>query len=301
MFDIHALCGRRHASVLSLAIKMRNVDILQLVLQNGANIDSDSLQDVARHGAYRIVKMLLEHGSEANFPEGTYDRLLGTTLKGKYNLKRRMMATKSEDGRHDEVVKILLEHGADVNSWTEQSPLHIAVRNYDNEMVMLLCERGADVNVVCDKSEMTPLFRAAYGRASLGAMRMCNEMKGTDLFRQQELVIRTLLDHGAEVNAVCRFARAWLKDKDGNKVDAGYLTGTPLIAATDGGRLNLIPALLEGGADVHYASEEGTALDIAIRRGGRGPLNHQICQILRDASSRSQLAKQSPVFPEEIN
>jgi ankyrin repeat protein len=44
------------------------------------------------------------------------------------------------------VAKVLLEHGADVNTrWIHGGPLRAAVLNGDDSMVRLLLEHGADV------------------------------------------------------------------------------------------------------------------------------------------------------------
>ena len=61
----------------------------------------------------------------------------------------------------DQVVQVLLEHGADVTSRddTHSTPLHLASLNAYPGIVRLLIEHGADVNAR-DRSRNTPLFLA---------------------------------------------------------------------------------------------------------------------------------------------
>src|SRR5579863_8892021 len=58
-------------------------------------------------------------------------------------------------GRNKEVVRVLLEHGADVNARQEGgwTPLHAASQNGDVEMVRLLVAAGADVKARADNQQ----------------------------------------------------------------------------------------------------------------------------------------------------
>lgn len=63
-----------------------------------------------------------------------------------------------------EVVKLLIERGADVNAkggWWVVTPLHWAADNGHTEMVWLLLEQGADVNARTEEHGYTPLHWAA--------------------------------------------------------------------------------------------------------------------------------------------
>lgn len=71
--------------------------------------------------------------------------------------------------RHNKVVKVLLEHGADVNvkhPATGKTPLHLAIENpsfrgYTN-IIRILLEHGADANAL-DKNKDSPLLQILYG------------------------------------------------------------------------------------------------------------------------------------------
>lgn len=82
-----------------------------------------------------------------------------------------------------EIIKLLIENGADVNCQTQinNSPLHYAATLKENgvEIMKLLIYKGADVNAK-NFYEDTPLHRAVF-----------NSLENT----------KTLITHGADVNA----------------------------------------------------------------------------------------------------
>lgn len=83
-------------------------------------------------------------------------------------------------GNHTEAVRLLVEHGADVNyvqpfvkgspenGW---SPLHYAVKNGNADIVQILVEHGAD-RAAKDASAKTPRDRATeWGRTNMLPLR----------------------------------------------------------------------------------------------------------------------------------
>lgn len=67
-------------------------------------------------------------------------------------------------GRHIELVQLLLDHGADpniVSNWG--TPLHIAARRGHADIVMALLRGGADPNLPGGEKNKTPLHEAAEG------------------------------------------------------------------------------------------------------------------------------------------
>ena len=66
-------------------------------------------------------------------------------------------------GASEEVIDLLLEHGADVNAVTEdkKTALHFAAQNDDEDMVRKMIEKGLFLDAE-DKDGWTPLHEAAY-------------------------------------------------------------------------------------------------------------------------------------------
>ncbi len=128
---------------------------------------------------------------------------------------------------HSNIVKILLEHGADVNyaDTAGNTALHRAVKNEDIQTVGILLEAGADVNCA-NKHGETPLHTA--------------------VFDENVQCITALLNAGADINKT---------DNDGK---------TPLRVAA-GRNLKMGAALLlAAGADKTITDKNGqTALDVA--------------------------------------
>ena len=162
-------------------------------------------------------------------------------------------------------VKILLDLGADVNSTddTTGEPLIIkaAQKGYP-EMVKMLLEHGADIEVQ-DKDGLTALFSAAYeGHTSVVQLLLNN---GADFTARNQYgmtallwaawngyldTLQVLLDHGEDVD---------VKDDDGE---------TALMKAAFQGHGNIINVLLERGAAVDTQDSTGeTALMNAANQG----------------------------------
>jgi ankyrin repeat protein len=137
---------------------------------------------------------------------------------------------------HVEIVKLLLEHGADPNirDMYGETPLHDAAYWGHADVVKLLLEHGADLSAK-NKYGETPLFLAIHSEY------------GTE-------VAKLLLERGADPNV--RSKRML------------YGRRTPLHYAVLGGDVELARLLLEKGANPNAKDEYGeTPLHIAVVRG----------------------------------
>lgn len=129
--------------------------------------------------------------------------------------------------RRDDIVRLLLVHGADLNSGPNEqraSPLLMAAAVGGTEAIKLLLDKGALINAT-DKAGVTPLAAAAAAGKAAAAY---------------ELIIR-----GANVN---------VKTSTGN---------TPLMMAARGGHTDVVTVLVLAGADKNAADDSGkTAAEI---------------------------------------
>ena len=80
---------------------------------------------------------------------------------------------------HIEVVRLLLEKGADVNDILT-TPLYWASTNGHVEVVRLLLKKGADVNAA-SQDGLTPLYKASIGRHIEMVKMLAAVQEGTDI------------------------------------------------------------------------------------------------------------------------
>lgn len=137
---------------------------------------------------------------------------------------------------HEEMVKLLLDSGADVNIEhhdDERTALHIAAGKGNDKLVQLLLDRGANVNAA-DSVGLTVLHAAVLGRTPS--------------------TVRMLLRYGANVDA------------------RNNLGETALHHAAEVWQEELVTLLLEFGADPSIKNEDGETADDVTKRLGPKPV-----------------------------
>ncbi|KAN0141733.1 Ankyrin repeat-containing domain protein [Lactarius tabidus] len=167
-------------------------------------------------------------------------------------------------GGHIGVVKLLLAHGADINSRSadNSTPLHIALQKGHLEIAKWLLKSGADVDSQ-EKCDLTPLHLAAsQGQADIcrillknnADVHMHDNKENTPFHlaasRGHLEIVRILLERNAEVDS---------------RDDRG---ATPLLSALKNGHADVARLLLDHNADAKVCRDSGVALlHIAARRG----------------------------------
>jgi uncharacterized protein len=153
------------------------------------------------------------------------------------------------------MIATLLEAGADPNlaQWTGETPLIVCARTGAAEAVKLLVARGAKVNVKEAQQGHTALMRAVAGKHAE--------------------VVRTLVEHGADVHARSR---------------GGF---TPLLFASQQGNIESARILLAAGARV----DEAPLADVDARRDDTGTL----CVSSRGGQTAAEKATSPCFLPRE--
>ncbi|KAM0514996.1 hypothetical protein ACHAPE_006318 [Trichoderma viride] len=177
-------------SLLMVAVKVGDPDLVKLVIDAGAKINSDTddsensglIMEAIKSSAHKVVELLLESGAE--FAKGerkgeaelmaAADRGLSECVRVLLRHKEKM-DVKSTSGKnfhgavangHIDVVRVLLEDDPELNmdvTPAEEDSLFIrAVCTGDTDLVALLIENGAKVDYIDPKDDFT---KTALSRA----------------------------------------------------------------------------------------------------------------------------------------
>ncbi|KAJ7020740.1 ankyrin repeat domain-containing protein [Mycena alexandri] len=183
------------------------------------------------YGHKKIVRILLDKGTDVNTAGGEY----GSSLQA------------AAAGGHTEIVRILLEKGADINTaggWYGSS-LQAAAAKGHTDIVSILLDKGADVNAAGGRYGSSLQAAAAGGYTE---------------------IVSILLGKGADVNAAASFLTRAL-----TSMQQGGEYGSALQAAADGGRTDIVSILLDKGADINATGGEyGSSLQAAAAGGYTG-------------------------------
>ena len=153
--------ANRNKSVLFLAIKTRNIDIISMLLKYNIDINEEINNEpivlfALEEKQPEIARLLIDNGACTHISDKDKSKLLITSLEGGYL----------------DIAKILIQNGADVNTiehnYGRTALILVAssVRAKDPmgyEVVQLLTERGAEINVT-DKEGYTALHYARNPR-----------------------------------------------------------------------------------------------------------------------------------------
>ncbi|KAJ5166727.1 uncharacterized protein N7482_005508 [Penicillium canariense] len=241
-----------------------------------------------RHEA--IVALLLSYGAD----------VLWTTSLSRTALHEaliRPVGGENDCAKQLEVVKILFQYGANTAvNWTDKSertPLLYAVRESTPDMVKLLLDNGADVNHETTTS-MRPLLRAAsfgstaivdillHAGAEVNAKNAHGETALWDAVRCDNIsVAKLLLQHGAEANVHNNYGETVLLEAVKEELEEMALMliqhGTdpnlrdkdgvvPLLHAVGQDNCPMTKILVQNGADINIQGHHGeSALFFAVR------------------------------------
>jgi ankyrin repeat protein len=246
-----------------------NTEITDLLLSQGSS--TAALDEALRRAAgksAKVVERLLAQGARADIYTACIlgqtdqvaklledDRSLVDSPQAD-NSRIRPLILAAKHG-HTEIVDLLLDKGAEVESKMDASALHAAAASGQAKVITLLLSRGVDINRK-DSTGRTPLHSgASAGHQDVVTLLIARgaQVLATDVHRETALhaaalhghtaIARTLIDAG--ISADCR----------------NQLRETPLHKAAHAGHAEMASVLLNAGADVN-----------ARDRRARTPLYH---------------------------
>lgn len=260
--------GEHEATALMVAARNGKVDVLNLLIEAGAEVDATAFMIAALHAQTEVVRALLRAGVDVNARVYKKTALTTAAVRG-----------------HAETVMALIAAGADVEARDAHgdTALVLAAReghtrpaceDYTN-IVRALLDAGADANARFHGGGSVLVF-AAYGG--------CIEM------------VHDLLRAGADVNVRGRQGQTALHfaSKKGygeiakDLIEAGAdvnarddLPWTVLIHAASQGHPEIVQALIDAGADVNAADRwDSTALIHLLRTGNTGRRHVETAKVL---------------------
>ncbi|XP_039303113.1 serine/threonine-protein phosphatase 6 regulatory ankyrin repeat subunit B-like isoform X2 [Solenopsis invicta] len=293
--------GVLQITALQMAAWQGNVDLLNQLHGRGADINSIdkigrcALYYAAYSGNTEVIKWLLEHGGDVDIKIGIYSSETNIpndvdTANIQYSPLKRPLPIPDCKGR---------------------TPLHYAVENNHADVVRILVERGADVNVE-DEDRITPLLLAGSAMNRTNRTEMINKfVKIVKILVDAEASVNaihpetgnTALHRAVKLDS----AEATILLKDARPDKCNNSGATPVHIAANRGNIETLRILLEaissdvdkpdkltipdcwGRTPLHYAVENNHADVVRVLVESRADVNfkdnHQITPLLLAGSA----------------
>ena len=254
-------------TVLMAAARTGNPDVIERLIGAGARVDDQekwrgetALMWAAGENNAAAVKVLLARGANINAQSAQLDypemrlnlSFMATTELPRGRFSPVMFAAR--EGAF-EAARVLADANANLDLQDPEgtTALMLAIMNVHYDVAVMLIEKGANPNVV-DKAAMGALYAVVDMRTqrpltNLPPRKPSSAVDSLD-------VVRALLKHGADVNAVLKTPTLRRHHSTG---DGSMGEGTtPLMRAARFGDAAAMKVLIEGGADPSRRQANGT-------------------------------------------
>jgi len=282
---------------ISRAIYLDTTDVLELLIEYGANVNHQSpggeplLIYAMRDYQLDAMKVLLAAGADVSY--------IGND--GWSVLHQAVDCRQNRGDKNGDIVKLLIEAGADINQQlaSGSTPLALAVSHNHLAQVKLLMAAGADPNienndgwhplnraVIENKPEVVKALLAGGADVNLAKRNGWAPLHWTvNIAKEQQhdgsVLAQLLIDAGANVNARTKTGNTPTKlAAANNRLDelnillganadantANVAGWTPLFSAVDQNNIAMVRALIKGGADVNQAGRfDWVPIHVAVK------------------------------------
>ena len=307
---VQLLLDRGSVCALCWACFGGHTDIVQLLISHGTLIN-DELNLASLGGHVETVKLLLDHGAEVNRQdENGVSPLISASFTGSVKSVRYILSTVQIDSRnydvstfikssvegHAEIIKLLLDHGAQVNMQGNDEilfPLAGACFSGNTETARLLLDRGAKAktqhnfalfvasllghaeitNLLLDHGAEVNVKDTDTGLSLLNLACLTTGLRKCEISEIRQLPITSSIEEHAKTIEVLLRGGAQVNMQD----DKGYL---PLLLASATGCTKTVKLLLDHGAEVNMQDSNGnSALSLATDSSCCFPWSNEYTEI----------------------
>lgn len=257
--------GRRMVTALQCAAGNGHLDVVMLLVANGADVNTKPADSSGR-----TALLVAAEGGHVEVARFLLARSAAIDNKPGIDSSPTVLQAAAGNG-HLAMVQILLENDADLNDNHDgRSALHHAAASGHLEVMKLLLENDADINERETKSRGETVFQAAAGSGNMEAVEFLLNNAANINAKAASEGGRTALQAAAENGhiEVVRFLLA--NDAKVNAKPASINGRTALQAAAGGGHLDVVRLLFDADAKINAkpAYESGrTALQAAAWTG----------------------------------
>ncbi|XP_057335582.1 putative ankyrin repeat protein RF_0381 [Microplitis mediator] len=291
--------------LLQLAIEKNNKEMVKLLLEK---LDK-YIDPIDKIEAFQFATNYDD--PELSFDHNPYESILAAVGLNKIEVFKRMVSQNTDhlwyllqvaiEYNRYEFVEYLINIGADVNSSSNNLPLHIAIENENIPIIELLIRKGANtvirpafgrlpLEIACDKKNIKIIeILIAAGADSIIPFDIDNSLHFAIIQNNYER-IENLVKNGADITNTVYFKKTplILAIEEGNKpvvellikngADVNLFTEyreTAIIAAIDNNHLELVEILIDAGVDINNTPGPVAPLKRAIQTN-----NYEICEYL---------------------